>query len=100
MADPYAETVTTDRVPAPPESHLKEFWLVNRAFAEGGPSELFVTFKAKDGPGKSYPEVTYVYESTDHVFLRGVFERMSIAASPGTVLHAELISRGNRGRKV
>jgi hypothetical protein len=89
-----------DWIDAPADSHLKCFRFTNRYFSNrGGPSVLWVTFRATvtKRTGTPRPEVTYRYESLDHISLRGTFEKMTIASSPGEVLHADLISQGNKG---
>ena len=99
--DALNETIRTETPSTDFTSHLLKFRLENNAFAgTGQPSRLFVVFKAKQGKKKYYPECEYVYDSTDHTFLASVFERMSLAESPGEILHAELIGKGNRGTKV
>lgn len=100
---PNPDVVYIDWVDAPSESHLKAYRFVDRFFAkESGPSELYVTFRSTTSKktGITRPEATYLYTSHDHQALRETFEKMTIAASPGTILHADLISQGNTGTPI
>ena len=100
---PDGGVVRIPPVAAPSNSHLKEYWFVDRHDADvSGPSELYVRFRstASKKTGQTKPEATYVYTSMDHLALRQIFEAMTIASSPGTVLHRELIAAGNAGSPV
>ena len=90
-------------IDAPASSHLQAFRFVdNSRPGSGAPSELYVTFRPgqprKDGYVR--PAATYRYVSHDHAALRQTYENMRTNASPGTVLHEELIARGNKGSPV
>ena len=103
MPDEFAQTIETEWFPADPTSHLKQMRFTNNAFSDDGqPSVLYVVFREKtnENTGKHYPEASYRYESNDHAHLRQTYERMTIAESPGIILHAELIRRGNTGTKL
>jgi len=83
--DPDAEA--TEWVDAPAESHVKAFRYVDRSQSRlGGPSEVWVTFKAKDTKTKHYPEVTYKYEWYDHSAGLEAWGAISEAGSPGQVI--------------
>lgn len=90
------QVIEIPEVQAPAESHLQSFRMVDRKFAGGGESEIFVTFResVSKRTGKVRPATTYRYHSTDHTGLRQTFEAMTIAAHPGEVLHAELVKTG------
>ncbi len=98
---PQRGVIETPWVSAPSDSHLKEFRLVDKSNDPIGevPSLLFVTLRATTAKrtGVLRPESTYKYESYDHTALRGTFEKMSSSSDPGEILHAELVSKGNKG---
>lgn len=100
---PDPDVVEIPPIDAPSDSHLKCYWFIDRSQSErGGPSELFVTFRERTSKKTNAvtPETTYRYTSYDHLSLRQTFEKMAIAGSPGTILHSDLISAGNRGSPV
>lgn len=97
-----AREIRTDPVESPAESHLEGFRFIDRRFSGNGPSVLLVGFRQRVSPktGKVTPPASYAYESMDHTGLRATYAAMEVASSPGTVLHADLISKGNRGKPI
>ncbi len=99
IPEPADDVREGDWVDAPQDSHLKSIRLTNRFFARSGPSVLWVTFRSRliKKTGQMSGEVTYRYESMDHIGLAQIYGKMIVASSPGEILDAELIKKGNTG---
>ncbi len=84
--------VRSEWVPAPADSHVGWFQLVDRsASAFGASSEILVTFKS---PKASHsPPAMYRYKFSKHNAARSVFEQLKGSDHPGQVIHAELIKK-------
>lgn len=85
--------VVSDWVEAPESSHVAGFQLIDRsASSYGANSEVVVTFK---GGGKNHkPPATYRYRFSNHDEARSVFDALSGADHPGSVVHELLKKRG------
>jgi hypothetical protein len=74
-------------IAAPADSHVESFRLLDRGGSEfGAASEIRVRFKAT----KTQPTAEYAYTLSSHDVARAVFGALEGAASPGTVIDAQL----------